>query len=284
MFTEHSALENVMVDAEVRGMAFIQEDIKGHPRWQDCSAQAVVDFPTGKDTEPRFLKAMSEKYTLINNRELVSAFDLALEGAGINAEPIRSRYHKGKSWMEFNLTDHEFKVPGDKSPIVPSIHIQNNYRGGGSVYFDGGLYRFVCKNGMKIGQTIIEVRRRHVGDVASEIMAMCNHVVMQMEQTIVVQELTAELAQKREMTSKEIEESIDRVLANIADRHEEKVKSAIQSNMNELGHNAWGFIQGISEVQTHELGGIAHIEWRDSQIDSLLGSLGVKADVAMAMR
>jgi Domain of unknown function (DUF932) len=69
-------------------------------------------------------------------------------------------------------TKHLIRLRRDFSlgkPDVPEIVMLNSHGGQSSVQLFGGWYRFMCMNGMVVGDTLDEVRVQHKGNIVNDV-------------------------------------------------------------------------------------------------------------------
>lgn len=109
---------------------------------------------------------LSQRYTHVNTEHVIDAMQQAgfVVGSARNAK---------KRNMDAAFAKHEvdFRLP-DAEPIhgaVPRVLFVNSHDGSSGVRVMAGVYRFVCSNGLVIGDTIEEIRLRHSGRAAAEL-------------------------------------------------------------------------------------------------------------------
>lgn len=109
---------------------------------------------------------VSSRYQFVSTAEIISR--CAEEGWQV-ASATRSDPRKRNSAFAKHMID--FRHP-DLAPIhgaVPRIILTNSHDGSGSARFMSGVFRFVCSNGLVIGNTIESATVRHTGDAAADL-------------------------------------------------------------------------------------------------------------------
>lgn len=108
----------------------------------------------------------SDRYTYIPTIELLRG--LAKEGF----KPTFATQARTRNADMRGHTKHLIRLRRDFSlakPDVPEIVMLNSHGGQSSAQLFGGWYRFLCMNGMVVGDTIGEVRVRHTGNVVDDV-------------------------------------------------------------------------------------------------------------------
>ena len=109
---------------------------------------------------------MSERYEFIDSRQIVTR--MADEGYYVanatNAAPKKRDAMYAKHMLDFRHEDAR-EVNG----AVPRIIFINSHDGSSSASAMGGVFRFVCSNGLVIGNTVGKERARHMGDPAADL-------------------------------------------------------------------------------------------------------------------
>jgi len=120
-----------------------------------ASALAVTAAPT-----------VSSRYQFVSSKEIIERF--AQEGwelaRAISAEPRRRDAAYAKHMLDFRHPDHE-EVDG----AVPRIIVVNSHDGSSSARVMAGVFRFVCSNGLVIGNVTTREAVRHAGDAAADL-------------------------------------------------------------------------------------------------------------------
>jgi hypothetical protein len=211
---------------------------------------------------------LTEQYTLVQNREFISALDLAADERGLTLEPRKAVYRNGRGLYEFSVSSHRFQVVGDPSVTDGLIQLGNDYRGQGGLRIQSGWFRMICTNGVIAGVIAHKDTKRHVGeiDVYRFVATGLDRFVERFE----VERLLAETLGKEGYTpaydalkiqsqadAKAILEVGDdllaRILADTPDRYIADVQRAVCENQSAVGETLWGVIQAVSEIATHRM-------------------------------
>ena len=193
------------------------------------------------------LATVTEKYTLVTNRELVSAVDMAADELGLKVEAERGKYNNGRSYYKLVLPNLSMTVPGDSSTTKATLDIQNDYRGGGSLKLLAGWFRMVCENGLVVGEIASRDIKRHTGDI--DLMEFVKPALRKVSDRFEVERLIALELQRRTQSTG----LVDAIIADTADRYEADIQEAVRTNTREMGPNLWALSQAISEISTHRM-------------------------------
>jgi hypothetical protein len=108
----------------------------------------------------------SQRYTYVSTIEILRG--LAKEGF----KPTFATQARTRNEDMRGHTKHLIRLRRDfelGKPDVPEIVMLNSHGGQSSAQLFGGWYRFMCMNGMVVGDTIDEVRVHHKGDIVGDI-------------------------------------------------------------------------------------------------------------------
>jgi len=125
------------------------------------------------------LPTLSDKYKLAKTSEMVKR----IEGLGFTmskfvALKCRKKERQGFQKHRAIFTSPELKATADG---VPQLLLTNSHDGTSSVVLQLGFFRYVCSNGLIVGNNIIApVRVRHSGnDFDERLIVAINHIVAQ---------------------------------------------------------------------------------------------------------
>ncbi len=227
------------------------------------------------------LGCVTDRYSLVQNRDLINALDLACDAAGMRLEPVSARYQKGRAEYKFNLPDEGFKVTGDGSGQLPQIVVRNDYRGSGGLGILAGWFRMVCSNGMIVGEIAHENLRRHVGEI--DLYGFVQAGVYGIADAIQAERLMMEVLAvthtpeyrgpilARDVAQEAIKAGHNGVLnqigADTAPRYISYLNGALAKNQQELGNTAYALVQAITQTSTHRMPGWTADEWATRQIN-----------------
>jgi hypothetical protein len=108
------------------------------------------------------MRIVSEKYRAVDTMDVIDG--LVTKGILTEANVFAMKVCKTRG----TTTKHLIRVPfGDQvtlfdSTVQPELLLWNSYQGESSLKASLGFYRFVCSNGMTIGEVFEEVRIRHI--------------------------------------------------------------------------------------------------------------------------
>ena len=228
------------------------------------------------------LGCVTERYSLVQNRDLICALDMACDSAGMELAPVSAKYQSGRSEYKFNLPGSEFRVTGDPSPQVGQIIVRNDYRGSGGLGILAGWFTMVCSNGMVVGETAHKNLRRHVGDIDlyGFVQAGVHGIADKLEaERIMIETLSRSRIpmpstldprtrqEYRELVAKGSKNPVDAILADTADRYQKYLREAVRQNRLTLGDSAWALVSAITQTSTHRMPGWTADEWATRQIN-----------------
>lgn len=125
------------------------------------------------------LPTLSDKYKLAKTSEIVKR----IEGLGFTMDKFVALKVRKKERQGFQKHRAIFTSPELKATVdgVPQLLLTNSHDGTSSVVLQLGFFRYVCSNGLIVGNNIIEpVRVRHSGnDFDERLIVAINHIVAQ---------------------------------------------------------------------------------------------------------
>lgn len=108
----------------------------------------------------------SQRYTYVSTIDILRG--LAKEGF----KPTFATQARTRNADMRGHTKHLIRLRRDfelHKPDVPEIVMLNSHGGQSSAQLFGGWYRFLCMNGMVVGDTLDEVRVHHKGDIVGDV-------------------------------------------------------------------------------------------------------------------
>lgn len=109
---------------------------------------------------------VSERYQFISSHEIVQRF--AQEGWAVDSATVAAPRKRDVLFAKHMI---DFRHP-DFEPIngaVPRIILVNSHDGSSSAKVLAGVFRFVCSNGLVVGNTVGREVVRHTGDAAADL-------------------------------------------------------------------------------------------------------------------
>jgi hypothetical protein len=163
MLTDHEMLEGKMPKAWhetlFRKTPDEMEDTAFAGYEEVAKAQAVIDE---SDT---VLGVVSGRHTIVDNREFLSALDMAIAAVDLTVEPTSATYRNGRARYSFQIPELTMQVTGDPSPTSAKLDLRNDHAGTGGLGIDSGYWRWRCTNGMIAGKLSHQRTLRHVGEI-----------------------------------------------------------------------------------------------------------------------
>ena len=227
------------------------------------------------DDRGQLLAGVSQKYQVADNREIVAAFDVALDRGGkvsIGHEVRACNYGNtshgaagtGKFMLHLALPSLQFPERQGGSLITPGIVVVNSHGANGSLKFMGGTVRMACENQQILMDIETMQTARHSGSF--DFLGMAQHVVDGVEawsfreRTAIVQmratQYPLEVATIPTRDDVKLMEADDRrlihrVVARIPDNHQKRFRDALRRSTFEQGHNLYALEVAATETATH---------------------------------
>lgn len=146
----------------------------------------IVRRPFGDDQGFIPVGVVSKGYTLVPHLTVLDVAEKALAEAKIAPDEVKAQLSITEygERMELSLyLPKQFSIdPGDGHPMAMRLECFNSVDGSTRFRALMGWFRFVCSNGLIIGVTHSDVRRRHVGDLGLEdVQAVLNSGIKESE-------------------------------------------------------------------------------------------------------
>lgn len=163
---DYSLVRNFLPEFNRRPLSFPQ--IEGtsssiHPR-----LDSIMREPTEEDPYFRPVGVVSRNYGLVTHRGLFDAAEEALLKAGVTgitkAHLLMSEFGE-RMHLSLFLPDSFAFNPGDDNKMALRMEIINSVDGSSRLRVLLGWFRFVCSNGLVVGVTHMDLRRRHVRSI-----------------------------------------------------------------------------------------------------------------------
>lgn len=203
------------------------------------------------DESDDVIAAVSDKYTLVRNADLVSALDVAADERGLVLAPTMAAYRNGRAKYAFNVPALEYQVTRDPSITIPQIIVRNDYRGGGGLHVQSGYFRVVCTNGAMRGTIAYSDNQRHVGKF--DLRKFLGGAIDRIKEIFEVDRLLAETLAATSISEPQQRELVTHLLEFTAKRYQPDLERAVRENVREMGANAWALVQAAAEVATHRM-------------------------------
>jgi hypothetical protein len=132
----------------------------------------IVRLPFGDDKTFIPVGVVSKDYALVPHEAVLDIATAALKSVNIAPGDVRAEltiteYGERMALSLYMPEEYSFD-PGDRHPIALRLECFNSVDGSSRFRALMGWFRFVCSNGLIIGVTRADVRRRHVGNFRVE--------------------------------------------------------------------------------------------------------------------
>ncbi len=165
------------------------------------TASTTLSLPTAFYTSSRAEDRTTERFSPITSRDALSH----LEGEGwqlFKAETARTRIQE-----RIPFARHSAQLIHPDLPSVdglqPLIYLQNANDGTSAFKFMAGLFRFICSNGLVVGNSFASVNVRHTGssDAITSKLSEASHLMTTLLPQVINQ---AETMKERQLSVEEI--------------------------------------------------------------------------------
>lgn len=129
---------------------------------------------------PHAAPRMSERYEFIDTRQIISR--MASEGFHVASAKCAQPKKRDPLYAK-HIVDFRHEDAREVNGAVPRIIFTNSHDGSSSAAAMGGVYRFVCSNGLVIGNTVGKERARHQGDPAADLIVRMQQLARNTQET-----------------------------------------------------------------------------------------------------
>jgi len=129
----------------------------------------IVRLPFGEDNTFIPVGVVSKDYALVPHLAVLDVATKALADAKIATTTVKAELkiteYGERMALSLYLPDKYSFNPGDGHPMALRLECLNSVDGSTRFRALVGWFRFVCSNGLIIGVTRFDVRKRHIGDI-----------------------------------------------------------------------------------------------------------------------
>lgn len=213
-----------------------------------------------RNTDRKVLGVVTDRYKVIQNTEAF-AFTDELLGEGVRYETAGALQDGRKIWLLTHLPQ-EYIIGGER--ISPYLVFSNTHDGSGSVKVAITPIRVVCNNTLNLALKTAErsFAMIHTGDI-KEKMKDAKDTLFMAEKYM--QELGKEFEElrKKKLLDSEVESYIELLLPMDEDNSSQQIRNITKlrtdlrsryydaPDLNEVGKNAYRFINAVSDFATH---------------------------------
>lgn len=244
---------------EALKLAGLDWDVVQHPIFADGQ---IVDgyFANVRNTDGKVLGVVSSRYQIIQNHEAF-AFTDALLGEGVRYETAGSLFGGRRVWMLARLPQ-EYIIGGDR--ISPYLVFTNTHDGSGAVRAAVTPVRVVCNNTLNLA--LAEARRSwsmiHTGNVKERLQEAHDTLLLAEQYMDGIGE-AIDFLQNKDISERQVSELIETLLPVEKESTSQQVKNIKRlrddmsyryfnaPDLKKLGHNAYRFINAVSDHATH---------------------------------
>lgn len=213
-----------------------------------------------RNTDQKVLGVVTDRYRVIQNEEAF-AFTDELLGEGICYETAGSLQGGRKVWLLAHLP-HEYIIAGER--ISPYLLFSNTHDGSGAIRVAVTPIRVVCNNTLNLA---LDTAKRswstiHTGDIKSKLEEAKNTLFMA---NAYMDELGREFEnlRKKKLTEKQVMDYIGLLIPLDENGTSQQQRNVIRlqndmkmryfdaPDLQDVGHNAYRFINAVSDFATH---------------------------------
>jgi hypothetical protein len=151
---------------------FSLPEVPGESPRANVRLDAIVRRPFGDDKTFVPVGTVSKDYTLVTHVAVLDSVRKALKEAAVSAEETNAALqiteYGERMRLSVWLPDQYAFDPGDGEKMGMRFECLNSVDGSTRFRALMGWFRFVCSNGLVVGVTQSDLRRRHIGDLAPE--------------------------------------------------------------------------------------------------------------------
>lgn len=129
----------------------------GRNRFRDLIVRRAPPLPIG---------TVSKKYVLVQHADAIAAVTAEIKKAGIDATRVPAHLliseYGTRIAVRATLPDSYTFTPDDGHPMALTFECFNSVDGSVPLFAAVGWFRFVCSNGLVVGNTAAKVRQRHL--------------------------------------------------------------------------------------------------------------------------
>jgi len=241
------------------------KDVVNRLEWMEVQEEPVFDNRFNKLERYKLIRRTSDKQMIhvpsqkFSTMSLLDSFNKVhktVEDLGIRYELDGFQYdvadYKNRFKLEFRFPDISFDVDG--SPVTASLNMRNSNDGtmGFGIMF--GAYRLICSNGVTIGKHLINIQKKHVGEM--------EEIHINLEEGI--EKLTIEMNEFKELIEKaqyvKLNEEMVKTLiqAGFSKRYMEDIENKIAEYVHHYDEHIntntlWALYNTLSNYITHQV-------------------------------
>lgn len=213
-----------------------------------------------RDSDDSVLGIVTDRYKVVQNREAF-AFTDALLGEGVKYETAGSLQGGRRTWMLARLP-HQYIISGDE--ITPYLVFMNSHDGTGSIKVAMTPIRVVCQN--TLNMALANAKRswscNHTGDIDDK-MAEARDTLLYANKYMAELGKSIDKMQQIKISDKKVYEFLDELfpISEVATyqqkknilkmREDAKARYFDAPDLQHVGHNAYRFVNAISDFATH---------------------------------
>ena len=213
--------------------------------------QAVPDFRAiVSRVDGRVLGMHRSRYRLITHEEAFDAVNVSLAASSIDQEGmevyLRQSHHGARAFCEYRFPA-ECTHLGEDDDVCLRIILVNSYDQSSALRLTVGAFRFICSNGMIIGERYSGFSHRHTGELA------LTRFTESLDEGLGIyrQRSTQWKKWRLQKLSPDAAERTLEQFPEMSDLRRETLLEYFHDEMQRLGQTRWAFYNGLTSWATH---------------------------------
>ncbi|MFW5891445.1 MAG: DUF932 domain-containing protein [bacterium] len=243
-----TSLEKMLFDVEVIKM----QDLTGIPANSDYEYGIIGHI----DGEKRLLNACSERYELVDNKEIFPQIRQILNNSGLKfSENYQMTSSHARFYADYVIESEQAAIGSDLDIVKPLIRVRHSYNGMTKYAITFGYFRMVCDNGLVVPVKGKESTNLHiVGRHTTNIRRSFDMLIQRLEQFTtnhkIYSEVYSDLARKEVLN---VEDRVKEVLnaCSIPEKNSDKVIQSVKAEASNLYNgqiNDWLIYNGVNQL------------------------------------
>lgn len=227
------------------------------PLWSafgtDGNQRQVKTHKSIVDSNGNPIAVVGSKYKLVQNREIVPQFEVALKQSGLDltgiTRNVSQSYQGARTVVRYRLPAHTIQIGRSSDDVVNlELSLLNSYDGSWSFRTMVGAFRMLCTNGMVIGKNFAHFYGKHTKNLDPQ-EAIMN--VRHAAQTYLENAEVWKTMAGREITINEALEFFERVAGGDDNAMYKYLTTAHIKYVAEMGSTVWAVFNCLTDWSTH---------------------------------
>lgn len=196
------------------------------------------------------ISVVGEGYKVVTNEEIFTKFNQALANSGLDLDGVKidaqQSHNRARAFVRYTFPAHNFKV-ADGDEMAMQLLVMNSYDG--SIAFKSylGAYRFICLNGMVVGDNFASTYGKHTANL--DISFAAGKLAQAADVFANQQEEWARMT-----TTKVSEDQAKKVIELVTrgEKLQEQLLGQFHLEAVKLGYTQWALFNALTHWSTHQ--------------------------------